>query len=170
MSVFVLQSSAQGTVPYLGIFLTDLTMLDAAVKDRLEVRHTHTPPHRTRPTWRCSYTEPKNVLKTKECWQFFRTAISTSTNDAEWVLCLFIISLLNISREGISCAEMDFFSSLKEFEVLAQIRLLQSSCRNSTFRTDVSFVHWYHSVPTLTEEARWALTLSPEWNSLDRCF
>lgn len=38
MSAFVLQSSAQGTVPYLGIFLTDLTMLDAAVKDRLEVR------------------------------------------------------------------------------------------------------------------------------------
>lgn len=36
-SPLVLKSSAQGTVPYLGIFLTDLTMLDTAVKDKLEV-------------------------------------------------------------------------------------------------------------------------------------
>ncbi|KAI4889104.1 hypothetical protein NFI96_018629, partial [Prochilodus magdalenae] len=85
-------SSAQGTVPYLGIFLTDLTMLDAAVKDRLE--------------------------------------------------------------NGF----INFDKRRREFEVLAKIRLLQSSCRNSTFRADESFLHWYHSVPTLTEEESYRLS------------
>ncbi|KAG9283694.1 ral guanine nucleotide dissociation stimulator-like isoform X1 [Astyanax mexicanus] len=85
-------SSAQGTVPYLGIFLTDLTMLDAAVKDRLENGY------------------------------------------------------------------INFDKRRREFEVLAKIRLLQSSCRNSTFRSDESFLHWYHSVPTLTEEESYRLS------------
>ncbi|XP_076869060.1 ral guanine nucleotide dissociation stimulator-like 2 isoform X1 [Brachyhypopomus gauderio] len=85
-------SSAQGTVPYLGIFLTDLTMLDAAVKDRLENGY------------------------------------------------------------------INFDKRRREFEVLAKIRLLQSSCRHSTFRTDESFLHWYHSVPTLTEEESYRLS------------
>ncbi|XP_017308461.1 ral guanine nucleotide dissociation stimulator-like 2 isoform X1 [Ictalurus punctatus] len=85
-------SSAQGTVPYLGIFLTDLTMLDAAVKDRLENGY------------------------------------------------------------------INFDKRRREFEVLAKIRLLQLSCRNSTFRTDESFVHWYHSVPALTVEESYRLS------------
>ncbi|XP_062841253.1 ral guanine nucleotide dissociation stimulator-like 2 [Trichomycterus rosablanca] len=85
-------SSSQGTVPYLGIFLTDLTMLDAAVKDRLENGY------------------------------------------------------------------INFDKRRREFEVLAKIRILQSSCRNSIFRTDESFVHWYHSVPTLTEEESYRLS------------
>uniref|UniRef100_A0A8B9KW71 Ral guanine nucleotide dissociation stimulator-like 2 n=1 Tax=Astyanax mexicanus TaxID=7994 RepID=A0A8B9KW71_ASTMX len=88
----LLPSSAQGTVPYLGIFLTDLTMLDAAVKDRLENGY------------------------------------------------------------------INFDKRRREFEVLAKIRLLQSSCRNSTFRSDESFLHWYHSVPTLTEEESYRLS------------
>ncbi|KAG7216499.1 hypothetical protein INR49_001985, partial [Caranx melampygus] len=80
------KSNAQGTVPYLGIFLTDLTMLDTAVKDRLDNGY------------------------------------------------------------------INFDKRRREFEVLAQIRLLQSSCKNCVFSTDESFMQWYHNVPTLTEE------------------
>lgn len=42
----------------------------------------------------------------------------------------------------------------QEFEVLAQIRLLQSSCKNCVFVADEAIMQWYQSVPTLTEEER----------------
>ncbi|KAM3614537.1 uncharacterized protein V6R79_015823 [Siganus canaliculatus] len=86
------RSNAQGTVPYLGIFLTDLTMLDTAVKDRLDNGY------------------------------------------------------------------INFDKRRREFEVLAQIRLLQSSCKNCVFTTDEAFVQWYQSVPTLTEEESYRLS------------
>ncbi|XP_042279202.1 ral guanine nucleotide dissociation stimulator-like 2 isoform X1 [Thunnus albacares] len=86
------RSNAQGTVPYLGIFLTDLTMLDTAVKDRLDNGY------------------------------------------------------------------INFDKRRREFEVLAQIRLLQSSCKNCVFTADESFTQWYHSVPTLTEEESYRLS------------
>ncbi|KAM4600896.1 ral guanine nucleotide dissociation stimulator-like 2 isoform 2-T2 [Polymixia lowei] len=85
-------SSAMGTVPYLGIFLTDLTMLDTAVKDRLENGY------------------------------------------------------------------INFDKRRREFEVLAQIRLLQSSCKNCVFIADEVFIRWYQSVPTLTEEDSYRLS------------
>ncbi|MGH0166043.1 UNVERIFIED_CONTAM: hypothetical protein FKN15_069240 [Acipenser sinensis] len=75
----------RGTVPYLGTFLTDLVMLDTAVKDHLENGY------------------------------------------------------------------INFDKRRKEFEIIAQIRLLQSSCKNSTFQTDESFMHWYSSLPRLSE-------------------
>ncbi|XP_054903213.1 ral guanine nucleotide dissociation stimulator-like 2 isoform X1 [Poeciliopsis prolifica] len=86
------RSNAQGTVPYLGIFLTDLTMLDTAVKDRLDNGY------------------------------------------------------------------INFDKRRREFEVLAQIRLLQSSCKNCVFDSDEAFLEWYHSVPTLTEEQSYRLS------------
>ncbi|KAG5271668.1 hypothetical protein AALO_G00182640 [Alosa alosa] len=86
------KSSAQGTVPYLGIFLTDLTMLDTAVKDKLENGY------------------------------------------------------------------INFDKKRREFEVLAQIRLLQSSCKSSTFTSDEGFLYWYHSVPSLNEEESYRLS------------
>ncbi|XP_056900155.1 ral guanine nucleotide dissociation stimulator-like 2 isoform X2 [Takifugu flavidus] len=86
------RSSAQGTVPYLGIFLTDLTMLDTAVKDRLDNGY------------------------------------------------------------------INFDKRRREFEVLAQIRLLQSSCKNCVFTVDECFMRWYQSVPTLTGEESYRLS------------
>ncbi|KAM8735835.1 ral guanine nucleotide dissociation stimulator-like 2 isoform 1-T1 [Acanthopagrus schlegelii] len=86
------RSNAQGTVPYLGIFLTDLTMLDTAVKDRLDNGY------------------------------------------------------------------INFDKRRREFEVLAQIRLLQSSCKNCVFTADEAFTQWYQSVPTLTEEESYRLS------------
>ncbi|KAJ8398375.1 hypothetical protein AAFF_G00426300 [Aldrovandia affinis] len=85
-------SVVQGTVPYLGIFLTDLTMLDTAVKDTLENGY------------------------------------------------------------------INFDKRRREFEVLAQIKLLQSSCKNCYFIRDEAFLQWYHSVPTLSEEESYRLS------------
>ncbi|KAJ8354552.1 hypothetical protein SKAU_G00221190 [Synaphobranchus kaupii] len=87
-----LGSVVQGTVPYLGIFLTDLTMLDTAVKGRMENGY------------------------------------------------------------------INFDKRRREFEVLAQIRLLQSSCKNCSFIRDEAFLQWYHSVPTLSEEESYRLS------------
>lgn len=38
-SVLCEQGVMQGTIPYLGTFLTDLVMMDTAMKDYTEVRH-----------------------------------------------------------------------------------------------------------------------------------
>ncbi|XP_077454864.1 ral guanine nucleotide dissociation stimulator-like 2 [Stigmatopora argus] len=85
-------SAPRGTVPYLGLFLTDLTMLDAAVKDRLENGY------------------------------------------------------------------VNFDKRRREFEVLAQIRLLQSSCKNCTSVPERTFLLWYRSVPPLSQEQSDALS------------
>ncbi|XP_078502280.1 ral guanine nucleotide dissociation stimulator isoform X3 [Lissotriton helveticus] len=75
----------QGTIPYLGTFLTDLVMLDTAMKDYLEG------------------------------------------------------GLINFEKRR------------KEFEVIAQIKLLQSACNNYSFKQETPFVEWFHSVERLSE-------------------
>merc|ERR1712142_104121 len=77
--------TANGTVPYLGTFLTDLTMLDAAISD---------------------YTD-----------------------------------------EGL----INFEKRRKEFEILAQIRLLQSAANLYRLKPDPAFMEWFHNLRVYDE-------------------
>ncbi|GCC21183.1 hypothetical protein chiPu_0019650 [Chiloscyllium punctatum] len=78
----------QGTVPYLGTFLTDLVMLDTAVKDYVEN------------------------------------------------------GLINFEKRR------------KEFEIIAQIKLLQKACKNYHFEKDPEFLNWFDGLETLSEAER----------------
>uniref|UniRef100_A0A8C7X288 Ral guanine nucleotide dissociation stimulator-like 1 n=1 Tax=Oryzias sinensis TaxID=183150 RepID=A0A8C7X288_9TELE len=84
----------QGTIPYLGTFLTDLTMLDTALPDLVEV-------------------------------------------------------------------SVEVFH-LKEFEVIAQIKLLQSACNSYCLSGDAAFLRWFRSQPQLSEEESYALSCEVE--------
>nr|XP_009664051.1 PREDICTED: ral guanine nucleotide dissociation stimulator [Struthio camelus australis] len=86
----------QGTIPYLGTFLTDLVMLDTAMKDFLDG------------------------------------------------------GLINFEKRR------------KEFEVIAQIKLLQSACNNYSFTQEDRFVDWFHSLERLSEAESYGLSCEIE--------
>ncbi|NXL16683.1 GNDS protein, partial [Setophaga kirtlandii] len=86
----------QGTIPYLGTFLTDLVMLDTAMKDFLDG------------------------------------------------------GLINFEKRR------------KEFEVIAQIKLLQSACNNYNFTQEDQFVEWFHSLERLSEAESYGLSCEIE--------
>ncbi|KAM6965640.1 ral guanine nucleotide dissociation stimulator-like [Aplochiton taeniatus] len=86
----------QGTIPYLGTFLTDLVMMDTAMKD---------------------YTEG---------------------------------GLINFEKRR------------KEFEVIAQIKLLQLASNNYSFTQDSHFKEWFSSVDRLSEAESYALSCDIE--------
>ncbi len=81
----------QGTVPYLGTFLTDLTMIDTALKDRL----------------------PDGLI--------------------------------------------NFDKKRKEFEILAQIRLLQSAAHLYKLKLEPAFFEWFHSIRLYDDNERLVL-------------
>ncbi|XP_051480916.1 ral guanine nucleotide dissociation stimulator-like 1 [Apus apus] len=86
----------QGTVPYLGTFLTDLVMLDTALQDFVEG------------------------------------------------------GLINFEKRR------------KEFEVIAQIMLLQSSCNNYCMMPDEKFIQWFRRQQDITEEESFSLSSEVE--------
>ncbi|NWI15913.1 RGL1 protein, partial [Crypturellus soui] len=86
----------QGTVPYLGTFLTDLTMLDTALQDYIEG------------------------------------------------------GLINFEKRR------------KEFEVIAQIKLLQSACNSYCMAADQKFIQWFRKQQLLTEEESYSLSCEIE--------
>uniref|UniRef100_A0A8D0LB33 Ral guanine nucleotide dissociation stimulator n=1 Tax=Sphenodon punctatus TaxID=8508 RepID=A0A8D0LB33_SPHPU len=86
----------QGTIPYLGTFLTDLVMLDTAMKDYLDG------------------------------------------------------GLINFEKRR------------KEFEVIAQIKLLQSACNNYSFTREDHFVSWFHGIDRLRDAESYGLSCEIE--------
>ncbi|XP_058891227.1 ral guanine nucleotide dissociation stimulator-like 1 isoform X2 [Acipenser ruthenus] len=86
----------QGTVPYLGTFLTDLTMLDTALPDYVEG------------------------------------------------------GLINFEKRR------------REFEVIAQIKLLQSACNSYCLSADQAFLRWFRSQQHLTDEESYTLSCEIE--------
>ncbi|KTF76460.1 hypothetical protein cypCar_00017215 [Cyprinus carpio] len=86
----------QGTIPYLGTFLTDLVMLDTAMKDHLEV------------------------------------------------------GLINFEKRR------------KEFEVIAQIKLLQLTCNYYNFTKNQRFIEWFKRVERLTETESYSMSCDIE--------
>uniref|UniRef100_A0A8C2AJP0 Ral guanine nucleotide dissociation stimulator-like 1 n=1 Tax=Cyprinus carpio TaxID=7962 RepID=A0A8C2AJP0_CYPCA len=86
----------QGTIPYLGTFLTDLTMLDTALPDQVEG------------------------------------------------------GLINFEKRR------------REFEVIAQIKLLQSACNSYCLTSDPAFLRWFKSQPQYSEEESYALSCEVE--------
>ncbi|XP_036435457.1 ral guanine nucleotide dissociation stimulator-like 1 isoform X3 [Colossoma macropomum] len=86
----------QGTIPYLGTFLTDLTMLDTALPDLVEG------------------------------------------------------GLINFEKRR------------REFEVIAQIKLLQSACNSYCLNPDPAFLRWFKNQPQHTEEESYALSCEIE--------
>uniref|UniRef100_A0A673W877 Ral guanine nucleotide dissociation stimulator-like 1 n=1 Tax=Salmo trutta TaxID=8032 RepID=A0A673W877_SALTR len=97
----------QGTIPYLGTFLTDLTMLDTARSDLVEG------------------------------------------------------GLINFEKRR------------REFEVIAQIKLLQSACNSYCLSADDAFLRWFKNQPQHSEEESYIsvmLDLSDHFPSVTRLF
>ena len=88
---------ATGTVPYLGTFLTDLTMVDAAIKD----------------------TTPDGLI--------------------------------------------NFEKKRKEFEILAQIRMLQAAAHTYRIKPEPAFFEWFHNVRVYDENERQVLVNIIHW-------
>ncbi|XP_077904658.1 ral guanine nucleotide dissociation stimulator isoform X2 [Ictidomys tridecemlineatus] len=124
----------QGTVPYLGTFLTDLVMLDTAMKDYLYSLCLCRCPI----PWRLSRGAEAGGLKgggqlPEGCW-----------------LSVLQGRLINFEKRR------------KEFEVIAQIKLLQSACNNYSIAPVEHFGSWFRAMERLSEAESYSLSCELE--------
>ncbi len=56
---------------------------------------------------------------------------------------------------------VNFEKKRKEFEILAQIRLLQSACQLYQLKPDAAFIEWFHSIRTYDDKERCGAHLKP---------
>lgn len=57
---------------------------------------------------------------------------------------------------------INFEKRRKEFEIIAQIRLLQSACKHYSFERDEQFLHWFSSIEVLSEAESYRLSCEVE--------
>ncbi|KTF80136.1 hypothetical protein cypCar_00025557 [Cyprinus carpio] len=119
----------QGTIPYLGTFLTDLTMLDTALPDQVEI---------------------VEVFITKVYLTFIWMIKMMRRIWAKVYFCASQGGLINFEKRR------------REFEVIAQIKLLQSACNSYCLTPDPAFLRWFKSQPQYSEEESYALSCEVE--------
>lgn len=153
----------QGTIPYLGTFLTDLVMMDTAMKDYTEVRFFY-------------------VLTFSNVFFYFFLPLLmflifffffTGWSDQLWeekkgefntMFDYFFFFLTIFTEENNPCCVF------QEFEVIAQIKLLQLASNNYSFTQDSHFREWFACVEKLSEAERYFISLKDTCLEFLVCF
>ncbi|KAG8509439.1 LOW QUALITY PROTEIN: Ral guanine nucleotide dissociation stimulator [Galemys pyrenaicus] len=128
----------QGTIPYLGTFLTDLVMLDTAMKDYLYVSGQRAGGRVGGQPGTAQH--PAGGPGLGRAWPSWTQPGPQSCTGR----------LINFEKRR------------KEFEVIAQIRLLQSACNNYSILPEARFVAWFHSLERLSESESYSLSCALE--------
>ncbi|XP_078497749.1 ral guanine nucleotide dissociation stimulator-like 2 isoform X2 [Lissotriton helveticus] len=73
-----------------------------------------------------------------------------------------LVMLDTAAKDQLENGYLNFDKRRKEFEILAQIRLLQSICKNYDLEPDPAFVRWFHSIKALSEADSYHLSCEIE--------